>query len=349
MDDSTQLGSSVTGGPKPLRRDMLALWGVVLFSLGYTGLIWLVGGRLEQVPHLPDQGASWYYWKLPEKTLWGQLTAWGFYLAHQFAMWGLIWYGQNRVKRYTTGLHPLNVIALAANAFFILLHLLQTHLWYDGLAQDVSIWSSQGSVIVLLIWVLLMENNRRGLFFGARLPLGQNLMRFARKYHGYFFAWAIIYTFWYHPAEALSGHLWGFFYTTLLMLQGALMFTRAHTNRYWTFTLEVVVLAHGTMVAVMQGGSMWPMFFFGFAGIFVMTQMHGLGLTRWIRGLILSAYLAAALWVYSGRGLENLHQITWIPVIDYLGVAVLAALFSFSLWLMRRLSTLRTPRSGGVE
>ncbi|MGC7094338.1 hypothetical protein ACPZ19_06725 [Amycolatopsis lurida] len=41
----------------------------------------------------------------------------------------------------------MNVIALAANLGFIALHEVQTQLFYDGLAQDVSIFSSQGSVV----------------------------------------------------------------------------------------------------------------------------------------------------------------------------------------------------------
>ena len=52
-------------------------------------------------------------------------------------------------------LGPVNLAALGANVFFIVLHFVQTHLWYDGLAQDVSILSSQGSVIVLLVFVLM--------------------------------------------------------------------------------------------------------------------------------------------------------------------------------------------------
>ena len=50
------------------------------------------------------------------------------------------------------------------------LHLVQTWLFYDGLAQDVPEWTSQWSVIVLLAAVLMMENQRRGLVFGR--PLG---------------------------------------------------------------------------------------------------------------------------------------------------------------------------------
>src|SRR6185503_9106697 len=113
-------------------------------------------------------------------------------------------------------LHRVNVIALAANAFFIGLHFVQTHIWYDGLAQDVSIFSSQGSVIVLLVWVLLMENPRRGLFFGKKVKFSETVIRFARKYHGYFFAWAAVYTFWYHPMVSTPGHLVGFMYMFML-------------------------------------------------------------------------------------------------------------------------------------
>ena len=227
--------------------------------------------------------------------------------------------------------------ALAASAFFILLHFVQTHIWYDGLAQDVSIFSSQGSVIVLLVWVLLMENNRRGMFFGKKLPIKQEIIRFARKYHGYFFAWATIYTFWYHPMVNTSGHLIGFLYMFLLMLQGSLFFTRIHTNRWWTLLMEFTVLIHGTLVAVMQGNGIWPMFLFGFAGIFVITQMHGLGLRLWQKWLILAAYIGSVLAVYSQRGWAQINEIVRIPVIDYVAVVILALLFGGGLWVAKKI------------
>ena len=329
----TTLTQSQSKSQDKRRRDVLVLWAGILFSVAFTAVIWWAGQRLAGVPHLPDTGPAWYYWKLPEPTFWTRATSWGFYLLHQFTIWGLIWYAQKSNLRYTTGLHKVNVIALAATAFFILLHFVQTHVWYDGLAQDVSIFSSQGSVIVLLVWVLLMENSRRGLIFGKRAPIKQEIIRFARKYHGYFFAWATIYTFWYHPMEPTSGHLIGFFYMFLLMLQGSLFFTRIHINRWWTLAQEVIVLAHGALVAVMQGNDLWPMFAFGFGGVFVITQMHGLGLKRWVKWVILLAYIAAALLVYAPRGLQNIHQITWIPIIEYLGVLLLAGIFGIGLWI----------------
>jgi hypothetical protein len=322
--------------PKPLRRDLMALWGGILFSLLFTVLIWWAGQRLDTSSFLPDKGASWYFWKLPYPTFWSRATAWGFYLAHQFTLWGIIYIAQKNLKKYTTGLNRLNILALAANAFFISLHFLQTHIWYDGLAQDVSIWSSQVSVIILLVWILLMENQRRGLFAGKKAPISKEIGRFARRYHGYYFAWAIVYTFWYHPMQPTYGHLIGFFYMFLLLLQGSLFFTRIHVNRYWTVVLEFTVLVHGALVAVMQGNGIWPMFAFGFGGMFIITQMHGLGLKKGIRWGFLAAYIALVLLVYSQRGFGKVYEVINIPLIEYLSVGVLALLFGLGLRLARR-------------
>jgi hypothetical protein len=333
--------------PPPTKRaDLAALWGGLAFSLLFTGLIWWAGPRLAAVPRLPDQGASWYYWQLPEPTFWSRATAWGFYLLHQVAAWGLIYYAQTRVRRYVAGLHPVNVLALAVNAGFVVLHLVQTHLWYDGLAQDVSIFSSQGSVIVMLVWILLMENSRRGLFFGKKVSIRQEIIRAARMYHGYVFSWAAIYTFWYHPMEATSGHLVGFFYMFLLLLQGSLFFTRLHVNRWWTLAQELTVLVHGTLVALLQAGTsgFWPMFFFGFLGIFIITQMHGLGLSRRLRWVLLAAYAGGVAAVYAWRGWDLLNEVVRIPIIEYAAVFVLAGLIWLVMWVARTLRGLGTRR-----
>ena len=288
----------------------LVLWGGVAFSALFTLLIWALDSRLDSVALLPDAGATWYYWKLPAPIFWTRATSWGFYLAHQLAIWGILYYAQSfRKHSYTKGLNRANIWALAATAFFIFLHLVQTHIWYDGLAQDTPIFSSQGAVIVLLVWVLLMEDNRRGQFFGKPVPLSQEVIRYARRYHGYFFAWAIIYTFWFHPMVSTSGHLIGFFYMFLLLVQGSLFYTRIHVNRWWTFALEVTVLVHGTLVAFMQGNGLWPMFFFGVAGILVITQMYGLGFSMQNRLLILGIFVASTLYIYNQVGQARRNRV----------------------------------------
>jgi len=40
--------------------------------------------------------------------------------------------------------------------------------------------------------------------------------------------------------------------------------------------------------------------------------------------------------VYGARDLAKIHQIFWIPVVEYLGVLVLAGLFGAGLWAAGR-------------
>ena len=328
----------------------ILLLGVAASALLTLG-VWLGGFSLADQHLLPDRGASWYVWKLPDPTVWTRLSAWGGYVAHQLVAWGLIYYAQTRVRRYSRTLHPINVVALLANLGFIVLHQVQSQVFYDGLAQDVSIYSSQGSVIVLLVVVLLMENRRRGMAFGRPAPIKDEIIGFARKYHGYLFSWAAIYTFWYHPMLNTSGHLIGFFYMFLLLVQGSLFLTRAHTNRVWTLILEALVAVHGTLVAVMNANGMWPMFLFGFLAIFVITQMHGVGLgrrTRWVLGI---GYAVGVIGVYGWRGFDSVHEVAFIPIAEYGLVAVIALLIWGGLAVARvlRPSPRRTTAGNEAE
>lgn len=299
-------------------------WMSICVSLGLVGLIGLLGGRLEDVNLLPDQGASWYYWKLPEKQFWPRLTAWSFYIMHQVVVWLLIYAAQFK-KREKRGYYG-NCL-LIANLFFVILHMIQTHIWYDGLAQDVPGWSSQGSVIVMLVLIFIMDNQRRGLFFKKpikALPLLGDIKattRLIRKYHGYFIAWAIVYTFWYHPTVATTGHLIGFFYMFLLFIQMSMIYTPVHMNKYWMFALEIIVLLHGTLVAIAQQGNMWPMFLFGFASLAVITQVYGLGLPKWMIRMIQIIYIVGVIIIYGGftghKTIDQIHQVLWIPIVEY--------------------------------
>jgi hypothetical protein len=346
MASQTWIGNSsgASGEPKnnfgAAKYGSLALWSGIAFSFIFTAIIYFLGQRLSVFPKLPDSGVDWYYWRLPAYNTMARVTAWGFYALHQVSLWACIYYAQTRVKRYTAGLHPINMVALGVNVLFTVLHLLQTHVWYGALAEDVSIFSSQGSVILLLVWVLLMENSRRGLFFGKKLPIGKSIIAAAKKYHGYVFSWAIIYTFWYHPMETTFGHLIGFVYTFLLMVQGSLFFTRTHVNKWWMLVQEVTVLFHGATVAYLQAGvtGFWPMFAFGFAAIFIITQMHGLGLSRLVRGILVVAFVAATLAVYSWRGFGKIDEVIRIPIIEYLCVLVLALLIGLGVWVRGKLN-----------
>ena len=282
----------------------------------------------------PDQGFNWYYWKRPDPDLASRASMWAGYLAHQLFLWGLIWWAkQNRERWRDRGrIHAVNWIALFGTAGFVALHYAQTALFYDGLGQDLPVFASQGSVILLLVIVLLIEAPRRGLFFGAGRGWFAAIRPGLIRWHGYYFAWATTFTFWYHPMELTLGHLLGFLYMLLLFIQASFIFTRIHTNRFWTITLELSVLVHGVTVALVAGQEFWTMFAFGFLALFVVTQMHGLGLGRAARWGLALAVVAAMAWAYSARGWEHLNEVIRIPVIDY----GLVGLIGGALLLVRR-------------
>ena len=84
--------SSTESGSNPWPPSSLVLWAGVAFSALFTLIIWALDSRLASIELLPDTGASWYYWKLPAPTFWTRATSWGFYLAHQLVIWGIIYY-----------------------------------------------------------------------------------------------------------------------------------------------------------------------------------------------------------------------------------------------------------------
>ena len=78
---------------------------------------------------------------------------------------------------------------------------------------------------------------------------------------------------------------------------------------------------------------MWPMFAFGFGGVFVITQMHGLKIPKWLRWTFLGEFILPLPYLYTAAGiLSMIHQVTWIPVIDYLAVFLLAGV----LWVFMK-------------
>jgi len=206
--------------------------------------------------------------------------------------------------------------------------LVQTQIWYDGLAIAVPEVTSQGSVILMLVMIIILEAPRRGLILGKKVKFHKRFLQIIRSYHGYIFSWAIIYTFWYHPMENTFGHLAGFFYMFLLFAQSILIFNRAHRNKYWTFALETFVLIHGTLVAIYQANGLWPMFAFGFGAMIVLTQMYGIGLQAWQRRAIAVTFLIGVSLFYGLSGnIAGLNEVIRIPAIEYLIIFVLYILF----------------------
>jgi hypothetical protein len=336
------MNEGVTESSKENKALYLWIFGFV-FAVGFTILIWYLGPLLDRFAFLPDEGPEWYYWKLPVRDFTTMLIVWTFYLAHQFSIWGSIYWAQRNLKdfrtRPTRGLTKYNYAIIVFTVFFVVLHLIQTHIWFDGLAQDVPIWTSQGSVIIMLSLVLIIENPRRGLFMGRKLgkPLTAQVSGFFRRNHQYIIAWALVYTFWFHPMFYDPQLVSGFFYMFLLFTQVALAYTWIHLDKRWIVLLESYVGFHALIVAyfntIQRGSSdVWPMFVSGFAFLFVFTYLYALDVRKEVRWLVTIVYIGFLVWLYLpapiglGRDIMRLFmlEMLWIPIALY-GLAILFA------------------------
>lgn len=308
--------------------------GALIIAVLFCQAIAVLSPRLAAFAKPADQGSWWYYWQLAEPTTWTRLSAWSLYILHQAFAW---WIAACMLKEgnHPDGMSAANKIALWGNLVFMGLHLVQTHLFYDGLAQDVPVWSSQWSVIIMLVIMIYLLIPRRGIILGVRMPVGQRLYRLVRRYHGFYISWALVYTFWFHPMEGDYGLLTGFFYMFLLFIQLSFVGTRLHTAIGWLTILELTVGIHGPAISLQKhlaegGGSIfadtWPMFFFGFLAVFVFTGQFGFKLSKAARLAVFVASAGLAALVYAFRGYGRLFEITFIPVALIGGAATLAVL-----------------------
>jgi hypothetical protein len=303
--------------------DQRALNTGIIFAVLVSLAMLLLGAWLTQydiaVPP-PDEGQGFYDWKLATPSNWARLTIWLGYALHNLLIWGTIYWAQEKSSRQYGGtLKPFNIAALAINAVFILLHYAQTAFFYDAMAQDIPSWTSQYTVIMMLFVIMMLENRRRGLFFGKKVKFREEFYDWLKRYHGYAFSFAVIFTFWYHPLVPTWGHILGAFHVMVVMLQGSLMFTRTHTNRKWIFLNEIIVLPHAAIIAIGQGGTIVYMFLFGFMTIFIVTQMHGLGLKPWVKNVFYAAFTIVLLITYTVlREPFQINEVIRIPLIDYL-------------------------------
>lgn len=318
---------TVSPSPYPqTKASRIADFGIifsVLICLGIVALgTWLT--RYTLATPGPNEGGFFYEWQLANPDFWSRATVWIGFGLHQIFHWVAIWWAQERYEKYQDGMRPANWWALGINVVFVILHYFQTMFFYDGIAQDVPSWTAQFAVIMMLFVILAMENRRRGMFFGKKLNFRAEFYSWMKRYHGYAFSFAVIYTFWFHPMVPTWGHVFGFAYVILVMIQGSLMMTRMHLNRKWTFLLEILVLPHAALVAWNQVASqgyspgLLRMFIFGFLTMFIVTQMHGLGLKPWIKYVMGIGFVVSLLIIYLlDVPLFNINEVIRIPAIEY--------------------------------
>jgi len=321
-----------------------ANYGIILSVVLCLGIVAL-GTLLLRFPiatPYPEEGQylggflyHWYVWQRADPDFWSRATAWIGFALHTLGVWGTIYYAQKHYTKYTNTLRGANWVALGINTLFIALHYLQTAFFYDGLAQDIPSWTAQFTVIMMLFVIMAMENKRRGLFFGKKINFRREFYHWLRQYHGYAFSFAVIYTFWYHPMIPTVGHVFGFVHVILVMIQGSLFFTKIHLNNNWKFLLEILVLPHAALVALSQGSDIVYMFMFGFMTIFIVTQMHGLGLKSWVKTVFYVGFVGSILFTYLVlRRPGQANEVIRIPAIDYLMIFAMYGLW----WLFAKLT-----------
>lgn len=297
----------------------------IVISFVLAGVIFLLDPLLDKIILLPDAGPAWYYWKLPNPTIVTRLSAWSLYAFHQIVIWIMIKKGVGKKKRDPQSSNQIKI--LLVNFVFIVLHIVQTHIFYDGLAQDVPVWSSQYSVIGMLILTLILLIPKRGFILGKKIPIQKEVMQFIRKYHGYYISWALVYTFWFHPTEGDLAILIGFFYMFLLFIQMSSFRAKIHQNIVWQTVLEIFVVVHGTAIAFMNAQEVWPMFLFGFLFMFVFTYQYGLKLNLVVRVLIFLIFLIGLFGTYYFfREFKYIYELAFIPATFYIGGLVLPLL-----------------------
>ncbi|KAI8381020.1 uncharacterized protein BYT42DRAFT_494138 [Radiomyces spectabilis] len=172
----------------------------------------------------------------------------------------------------------------------------QAHTFYDGLAVDVSEAVTQGSVIAILVIALILAIPSRGVIFGlGRKPSSElfaEMMQFAKKYHGYLVSFGTVTNFHYHPAS--------------------------HRNKSWILFLELWVFIHGSVTALIQPGSTWQIFSFGFLAVFLLNQVYWTRLAKhpFILATLYALYGIWVAWVF--REDKKYFRIIFIPAAEYL-------------------------------
>lgn len=323
------------------------IWiGLIIFISVEVFLIFTLEPLLRvNFPTLnPDTGPADYYWKLNVRDSLTMSITWTFYGAHQLSVWLVIFWAHKNYREKkldTKKLLKYATMMIGILIGFTLLHLIQTHVWYDGLAQDVPILTSQGSVIIMLSILLVMQNPKRGLFFGIKEKklMRPEVVKTMMTSHQVIFSWALVYTFWFHPMDSSPALLSGFFFMGLLFIQMVLAYTNLHVNKWWLLILESYVALHATIVAIAQwldfgSNQMWQMFLLGFLAMIIFTYIHGLGLKNWVRWSIVIAYFVFLVFIYLplplgfGRDIAYFFRLEflWIPIILFLIAFIAAAL-----------------------
>src|SRR5689334_14847776 len=105
----------------------------ILISAALTAVIGLTAANLSGFQTVGYTGIMFYYpWQLREPDATARLTAWAGYLLHNIIAWGIIYFAQREKPKFGNNLRWFNGAMIATHLVFIVLHIFQTQLFYDG-------------------------------------------------------------------------------------------------------------------------------------------------------------------------------------------------------------------------
>lgn len=235
-----------------------------------------------------------YPFRLAVSTIPSRWTPWICFVVHQGGQWWILFRAKQAKMRgevqwteAADGWNPYSSAMLKFNVVMILLHYLQTQLFYDGLAATFPEISTLFAGVSAILVAYIFEVRRRGLIFGWTPETGKETLyaftAVVKEYHGYLASFGIVITFWYHCMESTFAHWTGFIHIFLLLWQSSLIYQKQHRNRYWTLLLEMWILLHGSVVAYYQGildGALYLMFWTSFTLLFLMGPLYGIPVVK---------------------------------------------------------------------
>ena len=165
---------------------------------------------------------------------------------------------------------------------------------------------------------------------------------FLRKYHGYYFSFAITIDWYSHPFESTLGHLTGILNDLLVFWQIICIYTPAHRNKWWCIASEFVIIIHGPLIALGRGVGA-SMLGFGFTIVFMCTGQWGLPISKPTRSLMLGVFISMIFSNYHFGWSKNLsrEKVSWkdlpeifrIPSIYYLIMLVYFLFYLCVRWI----------------
>ena len=163
-----------------------------------------------------------------------------------------------------------------------------------------------------------------------------------RKYHAYYFSYAITLDWYMHPLEASVGHLTGLLLDFMIFWQAISIYTPAHRNKWWCIACEFIVTFHGPLIALGRGGGA-GMFGFGFTIVFMCSGQWGLPLNKATRAMLASLFFGLLVANYGlgwskkfGNepvGWADMQEVVRIPMLYYIIMGLYFILYVSLRWI----------------